>query len=137
VLSDSTSTPASAHPTIDASAGIDKRETGSAEVRTIMTSHSRSAVVESVTTRLLPSRPIQPGDPIFTDAKSKVLEPGLCDFRVHDMSVTVRLAVLGWQLATFKVDLDMGKFGDDTPTRSALDGACKRLSRRWVTAMTS
>jgi hypothetical protein len=40
-------------------------------------------------------------------------------------------------LATFKVDLDLGKFGDDAPTRHAFDGACKRLSRRWVNAMTS
>jgi hypothetical protein len=67
----------------------------------------------------------------------KVLEPAVRDFRVHDMNVTIRLNLLGWQLATFKVDLDLGKFGDDTPPRSALDAACKRLSRRWVNAMTS
>ncbi|MCW2664564.1 MAG: hypothetical protein JWP83_5716 [Mycobacterium sp.] len=88
-------------------------------------------------TRHLPSRPIPPADPAITSAKSKVLKPGVCDFRVHDMSVSVRFAVLGWQVATFKVDLDMGKFGDDAPARSALDGACKRLSRLWVSAMTS
>ena len=102
-----------------------------------MISHSRSAVVESVMTRHLPSRPIPPGDSAFTTAKSNVLKPGVCDLRVHDMSVSVRLAVLGWQVATFKVDLDMEKFGDDTPARSALGGACKRLSRLWVSAMTS
>jgi len=56
---------------------------------------------------------------------------------MHDMNVTIRFNLLGWQLATFKVDLDMGKFGDDTPPRRALDGACKRLSRRWVNVMTS
>ena len=53
------------------------------------------------------------------------------------MNVTIRLNLLGWQLATFNIDLDMGKFGDDAPTRRALDGACKRLSRRWINAMTS
>jgi hypothetical protein len=53
------------------------------------------------------------------------------------MNVTIRLNLLGWQLATFKVDLDLGKFGDDAPARHALDGACKRLSRRWVNVMTS
>jgi hypothetical protein len=77
------------------------------------------------------------GDPIFARVDSKMLEPGVRDFRVHDMNVTVRLNLLGWQLATFNIDLDMGKFTDDTRTRRALDGACKRLSRRWVNAMTS
>ena len=84
----------------------------------------------------LPTRPVGRGNPIFTGADRKVLEP-VRDFRVHDMNVTIRLTLLGWQLATFKVDLDMGKFGDDVPTRRALDGACKRLSRRWANAMTS
>jgi hypothetical protein len=40
-------------------------------------------------------------------------------------------------VASINIDLDMGKFSDDTPTRRAIDGACKRLSRRWVNAMTS
>jgi hypothetical protein len=90
-----------------------------------------------VSTRHLPARPIGRGDPMLSRVNSKVLEPAARDFRVHDMNVTIRLNLLGWQLATFKVDLDLGKFGDDTPPRSALDGACKRLSRRWVNAMTS
>jgi hypothetical protein len=90
-----------------------------------------------VTTRHLPARPIARGDATFSRVDCKVLEPAARDFRVHDMNVTIRLNLLGWQLATFKVDLDLGKFGDDTPPRSALDGACKRLSRRWVNAMTS
>ena len=77
------------------------------------------------------------GDPMISRVDSKVLEPAARDFRMHDMNVTIRFNLLGWQLATFKVDLDMGKFGDDTPPRRALDGACKRLSRRWVNAMTS
>jgi hypothetical protein len=77
------------------------------------------------------------GDPSFARVDSKMLEPGVRDFRMHDMNVTIRLSLLGWQLATFKVDLDIGRFGDDTPPRRALDGACKRLSRRWVNAMTS
>ncbi|WP_422656569.1 DUF7429 family protein [Mycobacterium sp.] len=53
------------------------------------------------------------------------------------MNVTIRLNLLGWQLATFKVDLDMGRSGDDAPRPRPLDGACKRLSRLWVNAMMS
>jgi hypothetical protein len=53
------------------------------------------------------------------------------------MNVTVRLNLLGWQLATFNIDLDMGELGDDTPTQRSVDGACKRLSQRWINAMTS
>jgi hypothetical protein len=90
-----------------------------------------------VTTRHLPARPMGRGDPMFSRVDGKVLEPATRDFRVHDMKVTIRLNLLGWQLATFKVDLDLGKFGDDAPARNALDGACKRLSRRWVNVMTS
>jgi hypothetical protein len=90
-----------------------------------------------MTTRHLPARPMGRGDPMISRVDSKVLEPAARDFRMHDMNVTIRFNLLGWQLATFKVDLDMGKFGDDTPPRRALDGACKRLSRRWVSAMTS
>jgi hypothetical protein len=90
-----------------------------------------------VTTRHLPARPMGRGDPIFARVDSKMLKPGVRDFRVHDMNVTIRLNLLGWQLATFNIDLDIGKFSDDTPTRRALDGACKRLSRRWVNAVTS
>jgi hypothetical protein len=88
-------------------------------------------------TRHLPARPPGRGDPLFAAIDSKMLEPGVRDFRVHDMNVTIRLNLLGWQLATFNIDLDMGKISDDAPTRRALDGACKRLSRRWVSAMTS
>ncbi len=90
-----------------------------------------------MTTRYLPARPMGRGDPMISRVDSKVLEPAARDFRMHDMNVTIRFNLLGWQLATFKVDLDMGKFGDDTPPRRVLDGACKRLSRRWVNAMTS
>ena len=90
-----------------------------------------------MTTRHLPARPIGRGVPAFTSVDSKVLEPSMRDFRVPDMNVAIRLNLLGWQLATFNIDLDMGKFGDDVPTRRALDGACKRLSRRWANAMTS
>ena len=88
-------------------------------------------------TEHLLARPIGRGDPMFSRVDSKVLEPAARDFRVHDINVTIRLNLLGWQLATFNIDLDMGKFGDDTSSRRALDGACKRLSRRWVQAMTS
>ena len=87
-------------------------------------------------TQNLPARPVGRGDPIFTGADRKVLEP-VQDFRVHDVNVTIRLAILGWQFATFKVDLDLGKFGDDTPGRRPIDRACKSLSRRWVNAMMS
>jgi len=90
-----------------------------------------------VTTRHLPARTIRGGGPIVTGVDSKMLQPGVRDFRAHDMNVTIRLHLLGWQLATFNIDLDVGKFGDDAPTRRALDGACKRLSRRWMHAMTS
>lgn len=90
-----------------------------------------------MTTRHLPARSIRRGDPMVSQVDGKVLAPAARDFRVHDMNVTIRLNLLGWQLATFKVDLDLGKFGDDASTRHALDGACKRLSRRWVNAMTS
>jgi hypothetical protein len=90
-----------------------------------------------MTTRHLPARPMGRGDPMISRVDSKVLEPAARDFRMHDMNVTIRFNLLGWQLATFTVDLDMGRFGDDTPPRRALDGACKRLSRRWVSAMTS
>jgi hypothetical protein len=88
-------------------------------------------------TRHLPARPMGRSDPLFARVDTKMLEPEVRDFRVHDMNVTIRLNLLGWQLATFNIDLDMGKLCDDTPTRDALDGACKRLSRRWVNAMTS
>jgi hypothetical protein len=74
---------------------------------------------------------------MFSRVESKVLEPGVRDFRVHDLNVSIRLNLLGWQLATFKVDLDVGNFGDDAAPRRALDGACKRLSRRWANAMMS
>ena len=84
----------------------------------------------------LPARPVGRGDPIFTGADRKVLEP-VQDFRVHDVNVTIRLTILGWQFATFKVDLDLGKFGDNTPGRRPIDRACKSLSRRWVNAMMS
>lgn len=87
-------------------------------------------------TQNLPARPVGRGDPIFTGADRKVLEP-VRDFRVHDVNVTIRLTLLGWQLATFKVDLDLGKFGDNTPGRRPIDRACKSLSRRWVNAMMS
>jgi hypothetical protein len=88
-------------------------------------------------TRHLPVGPIGCGDPILASVDSKVLKPGVGDVRMHDMNVTIRLNLLGWQLATFNIDLDMGNFGDDIRMRRALDGACKRLSRRWVSAMTS
>ena len=87
-------------------------------------------------TQNLPARPVGRGDPIFTGADRKVLEP-VRDFRVHDVNVTIRLTLLGWQFATFKVGLDLGKFGDDTPGRRPIDRACKSLSRRWVNAMMS
>ena len=87
-------------------------------------------------TQNLPARPVGRGDPIFTGADRKVLEP-VQDFRVHDVNVTIRLTLLGWQFATFKVDLDLGKFGDNTPGRRPIDRACKSLSRRWVNAMMS
>jgi len=87
-------------------------------------------------TQNLPARPVGRGDPIFTGADRKVLKP-VRDFRVHDVNVTIRLTLLGWQFATFKVDLDLGKFGDDTPGPRPIDRACKSLSRRWVNAMMS
>jgi hypothetical protein len=90
-----------------------------------------------VTTRHPPARPTRRRDAIVARVDPTMLEPEVRDFRIHDMNVTIRLNLLGWQLATFNIDLDMGKSGDDTPTRRALDGACKRLSRRWVNAMTS
>ena len=90
-----------------------------------------------MTTRHLPARPIGRRDPTITRVDPTMLEPEVDGFQVHDMNVTIRLTLLGWQLATFNVDLDIGKFGDDIPARRALDGACKRLSRRWVNAMTS
>ena len=90
-----------------------------------------------MTTRHLPARPIGRRDPIFARVDTTMLQPEVRDFRVHDMNVTIRLNLLGWQLATFNIDLDMGKLGDDTPTRRTLDGACKRLSRRWINAMMS
>jgi hypothetical protein len=88
-------------------------------------------------TRHLPARPMGHRNPGLARVDTTVLEPDVRDFRVHDMNVTIRLNLLGWQLATFNIDLDIGKLGDDTPTRRVLDGACKRLSRRWVSAMTS
>jgi hypothetical protein len=88
-------------------------------------------------TRQLPARPMGHRNPSLARVDTTMLEPDVRDFRAHDMNVTIRLNLLGWQLATFNIDLDMGKLGDDIPTRRALDGACKRLSRRWVNAMTS
>ena len=77
------------------------------------------------------------GTPVVASVDTKTLQPAVHDFRMHDMNVTIRLNLLGWQLATFKIDLDMGKSGDAAPTRRAFDVACKRLARRWVHAMTS
>ncbi len=88
-------------------------------------------------TRHLPARPMGHRNPNLARVDSRMLEPQVHEFRAHDMNVTIRLNLLGWQLATFNIDLDMGKLGDDNPTRRALDGACKRLSRRWVNAMMS
>ena len=90
-----------------------------------------------MTTRNLPADRSDAAPQSSPAPTENVLEPAVRDFRAHDMNVTIRLNLLGWQLATFKVDLDMGKFGDDTPRRRPLDGACKRLSRRWVNAMMS
>jgi hypothetical protein len=90
-----------------------------------------------MTTRQLPARPIGHRNPSLARANPTMLKPEVHEFRAHDMNVTIRLNLLGWQLATFNIDLDMGKFADDTPTRRTIDGACKRLSRRWVNAMTS
>jgi hypothetical protein len=88
-------------------------------------------------TRQLPARPIGRRDPSLARVDATMLQPEVHDFGAHDMNVTIRLNLLGWQLATFNIDLDMGKLGDDTPTRRALDGACKRLSLRWINAMMS
>lgn len=88
-------------------------------------------------TRHLPARTIGHRDPTIARVDTTSLEPEVHNFRAHDMNVTIRLNLLGWQLATFNIDLDMGKFADDTQARGALDAACKRLSRRWVNAMTS
>jgi hypothetical protein len=60
-----------------------------------------------MTTRHLPARPMGRSDPMIGRVDSKVLEPAARDFRVHDVNVTIRLNLLGWQSATFKVDLDM------------------------------
>jgi hypothetical protein len=90
-----------------------------------------------VTTRNLPVRSLGCSAPIFGGADGKRLAPAVRDFRQHDINVTFRLNLLGWQLATFKVDLDMGRSGDDAPRPRPLDGACKRLSRLWVNAMMS
>ena len=90
-----------------------------------------------MTTRQLPARPIGHRNPSLARVDTTMLKPQVHEFRAHDLNVTIRLNLLGWQLATFNIDLDMGKFGDDAPTRRAIDGACKRLSRRWVNAMTS
>jgi hypothetical protein len=87
--------------------------------------------------RQLPARRIGRSDPVFASAQSKILRPEIRDFPIHDMNVTIRLNLLGWQLATFKIDLDMGNVGDGPQTQRAFDGACKRLSRRWVHAITS
>jgi uncharacterized membrane protein HdeD (DUF308 family) len=91
----------------------------------------------SVMTRNLPARPLGRAAPVFARVDSRPLQPAVRDFRVHDMNVTIRLNLFGWQLATFKIDLDMGRSGNDATTPRAFDVACKRLSRRWVRAMTS
>jgi hypothetical protein len=88
-------------------------------------------------TRNLPARPMGRAAPVFTSVDSRPHQPAVRDFRVHDMNVTIRLNLFGWQLATFNIDLDMGKAGVDATTARAFDVACKRLSRRWVRAMTS
>ena len=90
-----------------------------------------------MTTRQLPAGPIGYRNPSVATANPTMRQPQVHEFRAHDLNVTIRLNLLGWQLATFNIDLDMGKLGDHAPTRRALDGACKRLSRRWVNAMTS
>ena len=88
-------------------------------------------------TQHLPARPIGGGDAIFTRADSTALKPAECDFGTHDTNVTTRLNLLGWQSTRFNVDLDRGKFDDDTRPPYALQDACTQLTGRWVTAMTS
>jgi len=68
---------------------------------------------------------------------SKMSGLGVGDCEEHGMNVTIRLNLLGWQFATFNVDLDLEQFGEDAPTRHAFDDACKRISRRWMKARTS
>jgi hypothetical protein len=88
-------------------------------------------------TQQLPARPIGSGDPIFTPADSMGLKLAECDFRAHDTNVTTRLNMLGCQPTRFNVDLDRGKFDDDTRPPYVLQDVCKQLTGRRVNAITA
>jgi len=55
------------------------------------------------------------------------------------MNATLRFVLLGYQVGSIRLDIDLSAlFGpdDDTPDKP-IDRAAKRISRRWVTWMTS
>ena len=73
-----------------------------------------------MTTRHLPARPIGRRDPIFARVDTTMLQPEVHDFGVHDMNVTLRLNLLGWQLDTFNIDLNMMNLSDDHTKRRTI-----------------
>jgi hypothetical protein len=85
----------------------------------------------------LPARSIGSGDAIFTPADSTVLKLAECDFGAHHTNVTTRLNMLGCQPTRFNVDLDRGKFDDDTRPPYVDQDVCKQLTGRRVNAITS
>jgi hypothetical protein len=51
------------------------------------------------------------------------------------MSIVFGLTLFGWHIGKFDVRIELDEARP--VTRPVVGGACKRLSRRWVNAMTS
>ena len=54
------------------------------------------------------------------------------------MNATVRFTLLGYQIGSIRLDVDLSAlFGADDAAEKPIDRLAKRVSRRWVRAMTS
>ena len=54
------------------------------------------------------------------------------------MNATLQFKLFGYQVGTIRLDIDLSAiFGPDDTTEKPIDRAAKRISRRWVKAMTS
>lgn len=54
------------------------------------------------------------------------------------MSATLHFKIFGYQVGSIRLDIDLSAlFGPDDTKDKPIDRAAKRISRRWVRAMTS
>lgn len=54
------------------------------------------------------------------------------------MNATIRFVVFGYQVGSIRLDIDLSAlFSPDVTHETPVDRAAKRISRRWVKAMTS